>query len=131
VAVLFLDLDRFKQVNDTKGHATGDALLREAAHRMSRMTRKQDTLARLGGDEFVLVLSELQRAEDATRVADKLVQALQEPFGIDGEDLRIGASIGIALAPQDSLDPGALLEKADLAMYRAKRGGRSAYCTFS
>jgi diguanylate cyclase (GGDEF)-like protein len=125
-AVLFVDLDRFKEVNDSHGHDAGDALLREAARRMVGLVRRNDTVARLGGDEFVLVLGDLGRPEHAMRVAAKLVEAMAEPFDIDGHRLQIGASVGVALAPEDGRDGAELLQRADAAMYQAKRSGRSA-----
>jgi diguanylate cyclase (GGDEF)-like protein len=129
IAVLFLDLDRFKQVNDTLGHAAGDILLRHAAERIRRAVRDEDTVARQGGDEFALVLRGLTSARDAGVVARELISALSRRFEIDGKVVFVGASVGIAVFPEDGTHPSDLLRKADTAMYRAKAegGNRLAY----
>ena len=127
LAVLFLDLDRFKPVNDTFGHAVGDRLLQAVAQRLSDGLRSSDTVARLGGDEFLLILEDVAGAEAAGQLADNLLAALQEPFRIDGHDLQIGASIGIALYPDDGEDAAHLARSADTAMYQAKEAGRNRY----
>jgi diguanylate cyclase (GGDEF)-like protein len=127
LGLLFLDLDHFKQVNDLHGHDAGDALLREAAHRLAAVTRKGDTIGRLGGDEFVMILSDLADPEDAALVASKVIQTLEVPFLIAGASLQIGTSIGIAAAPADGTEVAILLKLADAAMYAAKKGGRSTY----
>jgi len=127
VAVMMIDLDRFKQVNDALGHRAGDAVLRETAHRLGGCVRKADTLARHGGDEFVVVLADLQLEADCQVVAEKILRALEPPFRVDGRDFVIGASIGISLYPADAGDGEALLRNADAAMYRAKQLGRSNY----
>ena len=124
VGVLFLDLDMFKAINDEFGHATGDALLMTAAARIKQCLRSEDTAARLGGDEFVIVLPDIAGIEDAASVAKRIIAEMQTPFGIDGFDARIGASIGIALSSSKTNDPAELLQQADLAMYQAKRAGR-------
>ena len=123
LALLFVDLDRFKAVNDTLGHAGGDALLREVAERMKRRMRESDTIARLGGDEFAIIIEELTDTQDAARVADDLVEILSEPFVVDGHEIPVGVSIGIAVRPPTEGDR--LLKDADAAMYRAKREGGS------
>lgn len=129
-AVLFLDIDRFKPVNDTLGHAVGDRLLRAAGERLRGATRAGDTVARVGGDEFVLLLSSLAK-EHVAAVAQKVLEALAEPFHIDGNPIFVTTSIGIAVAPGDGDDAATLLKNADNALYRAKDLGRNNYqfCT--
>ena len=127
VAVLFVDLDRFKTVNDTFGHAAGDDLLRQAAQRMQDCVRTSDTVARLSGDEFAVMLSNLARTDDAGVVAQKIVESLVAPFSLKGEKAYISASVGIALYPSDGDNPDVLLRNADTAMYRAKSEGRNGY----
>ena len=124
VAVLFMDLDRFKQINDTLGHSHGDTLLREVARRLSACVRKSDTLARLGGDEFMAVLPELNDAQDAMRVAGKFMEALRAPFQVAEHEFFISVSLGISIYPADGLDGSTLMANADAAMYRAKETGR-------
>ncbi|HLX80902.1 MAG TPA: PAS domain S-box protein [Burkholderiales bacterium] len=127
IALMVVDLDRFKQVNDALGHRAGDAVLREAAHRIAGCLRKADTLARHGGDEFVVVIPDLQLDSDCQVVAEKILRALAPPFQVDGRDFTIGASIGLSLFPADAGDAEALLRNADVAMYRAKQLGRNNY----
>ncbi len=127
VAVMLIDLDRFKQVNDTLGHRAGDAVLREVGHRLAACVRKADTLARHGGDEFVVVIPDLQTESDCQVVAEKVLHALETPFRVDGREFRIGASIGISLYPADAGDGEMLLRNADVAMYRAKQLGQNNY----
>lgn len=127
LAVLFIDLDRFKEVNDTLGHAAGDELLIEVTRRLTGQLRSGDLLARLGGDEFVCILEDLVAPQDASRVADKLIARIGESFSIREHDLSISASIGISLYPADGVDAGNLLRAADTAMYQAKKHGRNAY----
>ncbi|AMV71224.1 EAL domain-containing protein [Desulfuromonas carbonis] len=129
LAVLFLDLDRFKIINDTLGHAVGDKLLQEVARRLQVNVRESDTVARLGGDEFTVILGQLQEADDTERVAAKILKALAQPLHIDGHELYVTTSIGIARYPGDAEDPPSLVKKADLAMYSAKAGGRNT-CKF-
>jgi diguanylate cyclase (GGDEF)-like protein len=124
---MVVDLDRFKQVNDALGHRAGDAVLREAAHRIAGCVRKADTLARHGGDEFVVVIPDLQLDTDCQVVAEKILRALEPPFRVDGHDFSIGASIGVSLYPVDAGDGEAMLRNADVAMYRAKQLGRNNY----
>ncbi len=131
VAVMMLDLDRFKQVNDSLGHRAGDAVLREAAQRLSGSVRKADTLARHGGDEFVLVLPDLQLESDCRVVAEKILRSLEAPFRVEGHEFSIGASIGVSLYPADAGEGEALLRNADVAMYRAKQVGRNNYRFYS
>jgi diguanylate cyclase (GGDEF)-like protein/PAS domain S-box-containing protein len=130
VAVLCLDLDRFKPVNDLLGHAAGDRLLVEVAARLSGMLRATDTLARLGGDEFVVVLAVLEEPGASTKLARRIVESLAQPFDIGSQQVTIGGSVGIALAPLDGADGETLLRLADIAMYRAKKDGRGAYRLF-
>lgn len=125
--ILFVDLDRFKAVNDTYGHAAGDDLLRQVAKRMQSCVRGSDTVGRLSGDEFAVMLSNLAKTEDAGMVAQKIVESLAATFNLNGQQAHISASIGIALYPSDGKDPDALLKNADTAMYRAKSQGRNGY----
>lgn len=127
VGILFVDLDRFKAVNDTYGHAAGDELLRQAAARMQACVRSSDTVGRLSGDEFAVMLSNLAKTEDAGMVAQKIVDTLAAPFDLNGQQAYISASIGIALYPSDGTQPDTLLKNADTAMYRAKSQGRNGY----
>ena len=127
LALLFLDLDGFKGVNDTLGHATGDLLLQGAADRLLGCVRESDTVSRLGGDEFAILLQEVNGGHDAQRVADKVLEVLREPFELKGERARVSGSIGIALYPDDGLDARLLLKHADEAMYRAKHAGKNRY----
>lgn len=131
VGVLFLDLDRFKQINDTLGHAVGDELLKIVAHRLNECIRKADTVARLGGDEFVVVLSTVTRIQDVTTIARKILDALSAPIALAGQEVFTSGSIGIALYPIDGEDEDALLRNADTAMYVAKERGRDAYQFYS
>jgi len=123
-AVLFIDLDQFKQVNDTLGHSSGDILLRKVADRLRDIVRESDLIARLGGDEFVVLQSPLTSSEDASTLARRIVEELSRPYDIDGNEVVIGASVGIALAPNDGTQTGPLLKNADMALYRAKSDGR-------
>ncbi len=130
LAVLFLDLDHFKAVNDSLGHPVGDQLLTCVAQRLAECLRENDVLARLGGDEFVILLPRISHREDAALVARKLISALQAPMLIEGHELSISVSIGIALYPDDGEDASSLLKHADVAMYSAKDQGRNAYHYF-
>ena len=127
VAVMLVDLDRFKVINDTKGHRVGDAVLQEVARRLRSAIRGADTVARQGGDEFVVVLPELRRGNDAARVATKILSELAHPISVDGDQHQVNASIGIALFPQDGSGPDALIKQADLSMYKAKAAGRGRF----
>ncbi|HET6603017.1 MAG TPA: EAL domain-containing protein [Xanthomonadaceae bacterium] len=127
LGVAFIDLDRFKTINDSLGHDLGDLLLIEVAERLRRCVRGDDTLARLSGDEFALVMTHLRRADDATRVAQKLIEAFHAPFRVAGHELYTGASIGVTLHPDDGEDVEGLLRNADIAMYRAKELGGSGF----
>lgn len=131
LGVMFLDLDRFKPVNDTYGHETGDLLLREVARRLQATLRESDTVARRGGDEFTLLISHAENREALARVAKVIGDLLSTPFDINGEELQIGCSIGISLYPDDGNDAQTLLTHADEAMYRAKEAGRGTFCFYS
>lgn len=124
LAVLFMDLDRFKNINDSLGHECGDRLLCQVADRLASCTREGDTVARLGGDEFVVLLPGLANPEQAVRLAREMLSLLSEPFMLDGNQSYVGASIGVAIFPEDGSLPSELLKKADIAMYRAKAMGR-------
>lgn len=126
-AVMFLDLDGFKPINDTLGHDNGDLVLREAAMRLTDCIRDADTAARFGGDEFVLVLSDLNTAEDSIAVANKVLRALSEPFDLSGHAAHVGASIGIAFYPDHGLNAETILKHADNAMYDVKSDGKNNY----
>ncbi|MHB9130783.1 MAG: putative bifunctional diguanylate cyclase/phosphodiesterase [Armatimonadota bacterium] len=127
LAVMFLDLDRFKTINDTLGHAVGDQLLQGVAGRLRRLLREDDTVSRLGGDEFTLLLPEITHADDAANVARKILETFRPAFEIDGRELYVTTSIGISLYPNDGLDAQALLQNADTALYHAKEQGRNLY----
>jgi diguanylate cyclase (GGDEF)-like protein/PAS domain S-box-containing protein len=131
IAVLFIDLDHFKEVNDTLGHQQGDVLLVDAARRISACVRKSDTVARLGGDEFTVILCELEQAEDVERIAQDILRRLLQPFELGAEQAFVSASIGITLYPDDAIDIDSLLKHADQAMYAAKGAGRNRYSYFT
>src|SRR5690606_23055535 len=131
MALLFIDLDKFKEVNDTLGHKMGDLLLQEAARRISCCVREADTVARLGGDEFIIILSELDDAGNIERVAESIRLSLSEPFRLKNEVAYISASIGITLYPDDATEMEDLLKNADQAMYAAKDGGRNRFAYFT
>lgn len=131
VAVLFIDLDRFKDVNDTLGHAAGDRLLREFADRLIECVRVRDTIGRLGGDEFALILTMHDAQHSAAQAVGQIRDAMRAPFDIAGHSLSIGASIGIALYPGDAQDADALIRYSDTAMYRAKQAGRDTFRFFT
>ena len=127
-AVLYLDLDGFKGVNDTYGHAYGDEILKTVAQRLLANSRKEDTVARLGGDEFMVVLGEVSSLSDAQGPAAKLVEALSEPYFIKDLTLRLSTSIGISIYPDDAETVDALISIADYALYEAKRAGKNRFC---
>ncbi len=131
VSVLFLDLDRFKVINDSLGHNIGDQLLQAVAARVQSCVRDSDTVARLGGDEFTLLLPELTHAEDAALVAQKILEAVRYPFHIEGREFYITTSIGISVYPEDGPDAETLIKSADTAMYQAKEQGRDNYQLFN
>jgi diguanylate cyclase (GGDEF)-like protein/PAS domain S-box-containing protein len=131
VAVIFMDLDRFKLVNDSLGHATGDKLLQSVSKRLLSAVRASDTVSRQGGDEFVILLSEIAHSEDAATSAAKILLSLNAPHSIDGQDLHIDGSIGISLYPEDGQDAETLIKNADTAMYHAKENGRNNFQFFT
>lgn len=131
VALLYLDLDHFKQINDTLGHPLGDVLLQQVAKRLSGTLRDTDTISRQGGDEFLIALTDVQDVEGVGRIASKITEALARPFEIEGHQLAVTLSIGIALCPDDGADFDTLLQRADTAMYRAKESGRNTYCFYT
>lgn len=131
VAALYVDLDEFKKVNDTAGHAVGDALLLRAADRIAGCIRSSDTLGRLGGDEFLILLPDLENESQPELVVNKILEALRPPYVIGGSEFYLGASIGVTVYPEDGTVPEELLRNADAAMYRAKAAGRNTYCFFS
>jgi len=131
VAVLCIDLDHFKPVNDTLGHPVGDALLKQVAERFRQCVRETDTVVRLGGDEFAIVQAgTYEQPADSTSLARRLIEAVAAPYEINGHQIVVGASIGVSIAPADGIDPVQLLTNADLALYRAKADGRSTYRFF-
>lgn len=131
LAVAFLDLDRFKQINDTLGHAAGDQLLQDVAKRLKLCVRESDTVARLGGDEFVVLLPELNDVKDAAVIAEKILLAIANPFTLIGHEFRVTASIGISAYPLDGLDEQTLTKNADVAMYQAKAEGKNNFQFYS
>lgn len=128
--VLFLDLDRFKIVNDTMGHMVGDELLKAVSRRLEGCLRSEDTVARMGGDEFAIILDSIRDAGDGTRVAERIIQSLEQPFMIEDREVRTGTSVGVALSYSGNDTADSLLRDADAAMYRAKTGGRGRYEVF-
>jgi diguanylate cyclase (GGDEF)-like protein/PAS domain S-box-containing protein len=131
VALMFLDLDRFKTINDSLGHHVGDRILKEVAARLTRTLRSGDTVARLGGDEFVVVLQEVREPNDAAHVAANLLRELAPPCSVDGRELHVSASIGITVFPDDGRDADVLMKHADVAMYHVKESGRNGYQFFA
>ncbi|WP_434782137.1 diguanylate cyclase domain-containing protein [Ferrovum myxofaciens] len=128
IAVLYLDLDGFKHINDTLGHDAGDALLRETAKRIMACVRESDTVARIGGDEFTMILSNARTTNSKDRVAKKIVDAIAHPFMINGKNCTVSASIGISLYPDHGETAEQLVKIADAAMYLAKHSGKNCYC---
>jgi len=131
MALLFIDLDRFKQINDTLGHNTGDLLLQEVATRLTGSIRQEDTVARLGGDEFLIILEEQETDEDVHTAAAKILATFDTPFVLEGHEVLVGPSIGISIYPEHGKDGRMLLKNADTAMYRAKERGRGNYQIYS
>jgi diguanylate cyclase (GGDEF)-like protein len=130
LALLYLDLDRFKGVNDSLGHPVGDALLKAATGRLCRCLRDDDFIARVGGDEFVILQADVQDVQQVALLAERLCSAIGQPFNISGHDIHIGASIGITMAPPDCNEADILVENADTALYEAKANGRGSFCFF-
>jgi diguanylate cyclase (GGDEF)-like protein/PAS domain S-box-containing protein len=131
VAVMFLDLDRFKLINDTLGHETGDLLLKAVADRLTRCVRASDTVARLAGDEFTIVLANIKDGDQVTRTVERIVKSFAPPFPVGAQELYVTASVGVTVFPADSDDATGLLKNADTAMYRAKAAGRNGYQFYS
>lgn len=130
LTVLYIDLDRFKPVNDTLGHGAGDEILVGVANRLKQCIRGDDLVARLGGDEFVMVMSRLQHNEDIEKLCERVIETVSEPFSYEDKQILIGASVGIALAPTDATQASELLRCADIALYQAKADGRSTWCFY-
>jgi diguanylate cyclase (GGDEF)-like protein len=126
--LLFIDLDYFKEVNDSFGHDMGDKLLIEVAVRLKRIIRSGDFVARIGGDEFTVILCQMSDKEAITKIAKKICSHLSEPFAIDNEVFNISASIGISIFPEDGADSLTLIRAADKAMYHVKRHGKNSFC---
>lgn len=131
IALLYLDLDRFKAVNDTQGHAAGDQLIRMVGERLLESTRTSDVVARLGGDEFAVILHGIRSDADIEQSCQRIAEAINEPFNLNGGNANIGVSIGVAVAPRDGIDRAELSRKADIALYRAKAGGRNRFTLFA
>ncbi|MFT4766629.1 MAG: diguanylate cyclase (GGDEF)-like protein/PAS domain S-box-containing protein [Oleispira sp.] len=130
IALLFLDLDQFKRINDTLGHDIGDALLKEIARRLNNNVRENDTVCRIGGDEFTILLTDVNNTNDVRIVAEKILLSLACPFMLNGQEIMSTVSIGITMTPEDSIEPNTLMKNADLAMYRAKELGRNNFQFF-
>jgi diguanylate cyclase (GGDEF)-like protein len=130
VAVLYLDLDRFKQVNDTLGHPVGDELIRELTERLKRVVQDTKTIARIGGDEFTVIVPNFRSMLEIEKLCERIITAVRSPFNIDGNHIFIGVSIGVATAPRDGIERTELVRKADIALYHAKSAGRSRYAIF-
>ena len=131
VAMLFLDLDNFKRINDSLGHELGDEILKKTGSRLLKCIREVDTVARLGGDEFIVVLTDVEERGMVVRVAGRLLESFKRPFVLQGRELLVGVSIGITIFPDDANDAGELMRNADMAMYQAKEGGRNNYQLFA
>jgi len=127
LAILFVDLDRFKPINDSLGHEIGDKLLKIVAERMQSTVRETDTVSRVGGDEFVVLLSQIHAVAGAARVAENIIAALSQPYHVEGHELLLTASVGISIYPDSGKDASSLLRSADAAMYSAKGNGRNRY----
>jgi diguanylate cyclase (GGDEF)-like protein len=125
MALLFIDLDGFKEVNDNFGHDAGDALLKNVAAKLLDVMRSEDTVSRLGGDEFIILVEDVRDLENLKIVAQKAISSIRESFSFRGQEMVIGASMGISIFPSDGLDIESLIKKADLAMYDAKKNGKN------
>ncbi len=130
-ALFFIDLDRFKDINDTLGHVAGDELLKAVSERLRSKSRKSDTVARLGGDEFVVLVQDIGKVEDVTKVAEYILGLFDEPFRVRGREFFVTASMGVSIYPHDGKDPETLLKNADVAMYRAKEEGRNSFVFYT
>jgi len=128
VAVMFIDLDGFKDVNDTLGHDAGDYVLKQVARRMLSCVRETDTVSRVGGDEFLIIATEINAPENVAQIAEKVIQLVSQPIIFNGSQAVVSASIGIALFPDDDTDMDQLIKKADEAMYRVKKTGKNGFC---
>jgi diguanylate cyclase (GGDEF)-like protein len=126
-AVIFLDIDHFKQINDTLGHATGDAVLQQVARRLQAAVRDSDAVGRHGGDEFLVLLAEVSKMADATQIVRKIISDIAAPSLVGGHILHVSVSVGVAIFPDDALDASTLIGLADTAMYRSKRRGGSSF----
>jgi diguanylate cyclase (GGDEF)-like protein len=131
LALMFLDIDHFKQINDTMGHAIGDQLLQSVARRLQASVRNSDTVSRHGGDEFVILLPDIGDLQNVIHFAEKLIRNVGKPHLISGQELRVTLSIGISMCPDDGTDANVLMHNADLAMYQAKKRGRNSYELFN
>ncbi len=131
LAVMFIDLDRFKVINDSLGHTMGDRLLQAVSQRLQQCIRKGDTLSRFGGDEFTLLLPDAQTEEAATQVAEKILESIKQPFMLGGHEIYVGASIGISIYPDSGVTLDALIKNSDIAMYKVKKTGKDGYQVFS
>ena len=127
LAVLFIDLDGFKRVNDSHGHKLGDQLLQQVAKRLSEEVRQSDLVGRIGGDEFLLLITDCQDQASIGAIAQKIIHKLSEPYFVEGVEMHIGASIGIAMFPEHAMEMDTLIALADAAMYAIKRSGRNGY----
>jgi diguanylate cyclase (GGDEF)-like protein/PAS domain S-box-containing protein len=127
LAVVFIDLDRFKHINDSMGHAVGDRLLQQLAQRLKKALRQSDTVARISGDEFVILLNDIKSSTHATVAVERLMDIFQTPFNLEGKEIHMTSSMGISIFPHDAMEPGTLLRNADTAMYQAKQEGRNLY----
>ncbi len=130
-ALLFIDLDNFKEVNDTLGHHAGDELLKSVAKHMTKVVRNEDTVARLGGDEFLIIIGEIKSRSDVEYVAEKIISLISREFVIDNTSVFVSASIGISIFPDHGTRSESLMKKADSAMYMAKKQGKNCFCFFS
>jgi diguanylate cyclase (GGDEF)-like protein len=128
---MFIDLDRFKPINDIHGHEIGDKLLREIANRLQKTVRSNDIVARIGGDEFVILLEDVNEASDLSVLADKIIKEINRPAYVENLELDVGCCIGISIFPEDGEDNRSILHSADIAMYAAKADGRNRYFFFS
>lgn len=129
-ALMFLDLDRFKNINDTLGHHVGDLVIQEVAKRLKSVVRDEDSIARLGGDEFAIIFTDLMTEKVIAPIANKIVSAVNLPFNIEGKSMMLSCSVGVAIATEHNMEPSDILRKADLALYRAKDSGRNQYCFY-
>ena len=131
IALIYLDIDGFKEVNDSFGHTTGDELLRQVAQRLAGTLRRTDTIARMGGDEFTIIMPQVEEPPMVNNLAERILAGLTEPFSIGGYEGSISASLGIAVYPEDGTSIDTLLKRADSAMYEAKQSGRNTFRFFS